>query len=79
MAKKKGNGQDQAALGLFQEMLEELRGIKAAQQETNLRLSRIEGEVGTLSARLESHLVQDGERVGRIEDRLSRVEAKVFG
>ncbi len=49
MAKKKGNGKDDAAMGLFRDMLEELRGLKAAQAQTNDRLARLESGLAEAS------------------------------
>ncbi len=93
MARKKGNGRDEAAMALFHDMLTELRGI-------NARLDRVEGEVRDLrgevhglrgevhelrgevhgvKSRLEHVLDFVGERYRDHDERLRRVESKVFG
>jgi hypothetical protein len=70
--KKKGNGRDSVEIALFQEMLTELRAI-------NARLERVEGEVHQVKDRLEHVLVFVGERYRDHDERLKRIETKIFG
>lgn len=90
MAKRKGDGQDDAAVGLFRDMLTELRELRIGQQETNRRLERLEAELGALrsdtaegldrlTSRLDTSNALKEQRVQDHEERLRRVEIKVFG
>lgn len=87
MAKRKGDGKDEAALGLFHEMLAELRSINQRVGRVEERLGRVEGELHDLrastergfaevTARLENIRDLAGEQYRRLEERVSRLEAK---
>ena len=79
MAKKKGNGRDEAALGLFHEMLDELRALRTGQDELRSHARETNDRLGRVEARLDNIRDLAGDQYRRLDDRVSRIESKLSG
>jgi archaellum component FlaC len=66
-------------MALFHEMLVELRGINTRLERVEARLERVENGVERVTQRLDHILEFVGEQYRTHDDRLRRIEAKVFG
>ncbi len=83
MAKRKGNGRDAEALGLFHEMVDRLRAIESGQRDlkasTEHGFAEVASRLDRVEARLDNLRDLAGDQVRRLDERVSRIEAKLFG